>query len=67
MVKTVTIIHYKHDTLSNKKTKFKSITLEGAIKTMNGKGGYTKEYLETKTIDQIATLWNAYIHTGFID
>ena len=67
MVKTVTIIHYKHDTLNSKKSKFKSITVEGAIKSMDGKGGYTKDYLKTKTIDQIANLWNAYIHTGFID
>ena len=66
MVKVVTIIHYKHDTVDNR-GKFKSITLQGAIKSMDGKGGYTKEYLESKTTEQIANLFNAYIHTGFID
>ena len=66
IVKTVTIIHYKHDSVDNK-GKFKSITLQGAIKAMDGKGGYTKEYLESKTADEIANIWNCYIHTAFID
>tara|TARA_Y100000401_G_C8324111_1_gene227128 strand:- start:504 stop:728 length:225 start_codon:yes stop_codon:yes gene_type:complete len=63
MVELVTVIKYGWDGGDSKQT----ITIEGAIKAMDGKGGYTKEYLETKTAEEIANLWNVYIHTAFID
>ena len=63
MVELATVIKYGYDGDACKQT----ITIEEAIKAMDGKGGYTKEYLETKTAEQIANLWNVYIHTAFID
>ena len=57
MITIEKVIHYNN----------KTITIKDAIKCMDGKGGYTKEYLETKTPEQIDDLWTTYVHTGFID
>ena len=57
MITIERVIHYNN----------KTITIKDAIKCMDGKGGYTKEYLETKTPEQIDDLWITYVHTGFID
>jgi len=57
MITTEQVINYRN----------KTITINEAIKCIDGNGGYTKEYLETMTPEQIECLWITYIHTGFID